>query len=150
MKIVGKIEEIWIILKTGHTIFSQAIDPKFDHDLFGAMLMALNQFAKETTNQECSTIKLGTIKLTIKHCEDLNLMIVARSNIDVKDKIINNYLDKIHSILRSRFKDKLENWNGDLSIFSDLGKYINIKDDKDNFYKILKLEISKKKLEELF
>ncbi|MHC1591176.1 MAG: hypothetical protein ACXQS8_03755 [Candidatus Helarchaeales archaeon] len=128
------INELWIITESGLTIYNQKVDDVVDADLFGGFISALNQFAKQLGEDEFKTIEMGDCRLIVKRCEECKVLFVTRSDKKVKLKSVEEYLECIKENFYEKFKDKLENWNGDLDEFKDISKVLNIKDDPKNFF----------------
>ncbi len=126
------IEELWIITDAGITLHNQRVEEKVDKDLFGGFIAALHHFTQELGEENCKKIRMGDSQLFLSACN--SLYFVARSDVDVKEKKVKAYLDKIMQAFITCYEKELESFNGNVAVFKDVDKIINIKKDSDNFF----------------
>jgi len=120
---MGKIiRDIWILSSDGITMYSRAYNPKVNEQLFGAVMSAINKFAEKITDGGLSSFELSDIKFTIIKKKDI--LFVANASLEEKDKQINKELSNISDKFFEVYANQLENFSGDVSIFSDFEQHI--------------------------
>jgi len=102
-----------------HRIFNE----KFDDQLFGGLMSALNSFAEELTNEGLSNFELQDKRYTLIRKYDI--LFVASSSNKIKMKKV---IEELQSIVDHFFDlypiEILETWEGDVAIFHDFEKEI--------------------------
>ena len=119
---VKVIQDLWILTDAGIVLFNRVYDPKVCAQLFGALMTALDSYSKEIGmgHGGINNIEIKNIRFTI--IRNRNLLFVANSSKKFKEKKVLNELDKISERFitkYSEFINDFENWNMEISIFSD-------------------------------
>jgi len=126
---LGKvIQDIWILTDGGVVVFSRTFDTKVDDQLFGALMTALNAFANELSDGGLTNFELSNIKFTLLKANDF--IFIANSSNKVKEKKVQKALKKISEKFYAKYSINLENWDCDITLFSDFED--NIKDKLEN------------------
>ena len=138
MKKIPIIQEIWIIMRNGLPIFSQNISNdqeglEINRDMFSGFVAAINAFTSEIGLNNCRVIETKSSKLVFSHFHSLNLTFVGRSNKNIDNSEIYDYLESIKSRFILKYKEVISNWNGTVSEFEGISKNIDIKKDKKNW-----------------
>jgi len=118
------IRDLWILTNTGVTLFTQVADQeKVNPQLFGALMSALNTFAEQLSDGGISNFEMSNMKFSI--VKRRGFLFVGSAPNKVKEKrvigelkIISDKFFEVYSI------ERLANWDNDISIFSDFGKYV--------------------------
>jgi len=119
---VKVIQDLWILTDAGIVLFNRVYDPKVCAQLFGALMTALDSYSKEIGmgHGGINNFEIKNIRFTI--IRNRNLLFVANSSKKFKEKKVLNELDKISERFitkYSEFINDFENWNMEISIFSD-------------------------------
>jgi len=140
MKNIPIIQEIWIIARNGLLIGSSKIsydknDLGIDEDMFSGFIAAINAFTFEIGLDKCRVLETKSLKLAFSHYPDLDLTFVSKStrNKNIDNSEILNYLEYIKSKILQKYKKIIRNWNGSVSEFKGISKYIDIEKDKKNW-----------------
>lgn len=129
------LQDIWIITSDGIVLFSRVFDPKLKNQLFGALMSALESFAKHVSSEGLSNFELSEKRFSIK--KKHNLIFAANYSKKEKEKKANRQLDYIIDAFFNKYPvDVLKNWDGDVSPFSDFEDEIKdtFKDPVKNFW----------------
>ncbi|MFO7795537.1 MAG: hypothetical protein ACQERB_06030 [Promethearchaeati archaeon] len=120
---MGKIlRDLWILSSDGITMYSRVYNPKVNEQLFGAIMSAINKFAEQIADGGISSFELSDIKFSI--IKKNEILFVANADLEEKDKRINQELSNISDKFFEVYSDKLEKWDGDVSIFSEFEEKI--------------------------
>ncbi|MFX1275242.1 MAG: hypothetical protein ACFFBP_11290 [Promethearchaeota archaeon] len=122
---MGKIiQDIWILTKTGISVYNRVYDPeKLDQQLFAMLMSAINSFADEVYIGGISSFELSDKKFSIIKHNDF--LFVANSDPKVKCKKVVNELEAIsEKFFKAYPHNVLENWDGDVSIFDNFEDHI--------------------------
>jgi len=120
---MGKIlRDLWILSSDGITMYSRVYNPKVNEQLFGAIMSAINKFAEKVADGGISSFELSEIKFSI--IKKNEILFVANADLEEKDKRINQELSSISDKFFEVYSDKLEKWDGDVSIFSEFEEKI--------------------------
>lgn len=145
---VAKIQELWIIARNGLHIFSQKISNnhkdleennlhnrsrKIDDDLFSGFVAAINAFTSEIGLDKCRVLETKSSKLVFSHFRTLDLTFVGRSNKNIDNSEIFEYLKNVKSKFISNYNDIMKNWSGSVGEFKGINKKIDIVKDKKNW-----------------
>jgi hypothetical protein len=87
------IQDLWISLKSGIVLFSYVKNEKINPDLFGAMIAALDSYAKNLSEGGLCNFDLGEMKITL--LEKNNLIFIANSSKKIKIQKIEEEINKI-------------------------------------------------------
>jgi hypothetical protein len=117
------LQDLYIISEGGIVLYHRIFDEKFDDQLFGGLMSALNSFAEELMNEELSNFELQDKRYTFIRRNDI--LFVASSSKKIKTKRI---IDELELIVKSFFDlypvEFLETWEGDVAIFLNFEKEI--------------------------
>ena len=68
-------------------------------DLLGGFLAAISNLSKELDKSKASSVLLGSTRLSLLDIEKQDLMVAARSDVDTKEKKVNEVLLKLRQRL---------------------------------------------------
>ncbi len=118
---MGKIlQDIWIINNSGIVIYNRVFEEKIDAQLFGALMTALNNFAKELVNEGLSSFNLK--KKRYSFAKRNNLLFIVSSDKKYKEKNVHKELEILIDAFFKNYEEELEDWKGEIDIFSDFEK----------------------------
>jgi hypothetical protein len=121
--VVKVLQDLYIISEGGIVLYHRIFNEKFDVQLFGGLMSALNSFAEELTNEGLSNFELQDKRYTLIRKNDI--LFVASSSNKIKTKKV---IEELQSIVNHFFelypKEILETWEGDVAIFLDFEKDI--------------------------
>jgi len=114
---------MWIISEGGLVVFSRVYEKTLDDQLFGALLTALNSFAEEIAQDGLSNFELSNMRFTI--LKRAHFIFIANSDKKFKPKKVLQELRTVMDIFFTVYsKETLDNWDGDMSIFSNFERDI--------------------------
>ncbi len=114
---------MWIISEGGLVVFSRVYEKTLDDQLFGALLTALNSFAEEIAQDGISNFELSNMRFTI--LKRAHFIFIANSDKKFKSKKVLQELRIVMDIFFTVYsKETLDNWDGDISIFSNFERDI--------------------------
>ncbi|MFX1337526.1 MAG: hypothetical protein ACFFDK_02850 [Promethearchaeota archaeon] len=124
------IQDLWILTNGGIVLFNRVYDPKVSAQLFGALMTALDSYSREIGIGDggLQNFEIKNIRFTI--IRKNNLLFVANSSKRFKEKKVLNELDIISERFFSKYSDifdDFENWNMEISVFSDFEEEIEDK-----------------------
>jgi len=111
------LQDIWILSEGGIVVFNRVFNPKINEQLFGALMTALNSFAEELTEGGPMSFELSSVRYTI--FKSNNFLFIANSSKKIKEKSIKEELKKISEKFFIKYSKTLENWDNEISVFSD-------------------------------
>ncbi|MFW9865745.1 MAG: hypothetical protein ACFFEN_06550 [Candidatus Thorarchaeota archaeon] len=130
------IQDIWILNDAGAVLFNRVFDKKVDEQLIGALISALNLLAEELERGGLSNFELKDKKYIILKKNGISF--ISNSPKKAKEKKVQeemkNIVDKFFKLYP---KEIFDNWDNDVSIFSDFEKHIkdSLQDTIDKFEK---------------
>ncbi|MBD3198124.1 MAG: hypothetical protein GF317_23945, partial [Candidatus Lokiarchaeota archaeon] len=114
---MGILQDIWVLTSDGITLYNRVFNPKINEQLFGALMSAINQFAEQVAEGGISSFELSDKRFTIIRKE--KLLFIASAATVQKEKKVKQELTRICDQFLELYSDKLDNWNSDISIFSN-------------------------------
>ena len=111
------LQDIWILSEGGIVVFNRVYNPKINEQLFGALMTALNSFAEELIEGGPMSFELSSVRYTIFKTNDF--LFIANSNKKIKEKRVKEELQKISEKFFIKYAEPLENWDSEISVFSD-------------------------------
>lgn len=122
---MGKIlRDIWILTKTGVTLFSRVMSEKINPQIFGGIMSALNIYAEKLTNGGISNFTLSNIRFAI--IKRNNLLFIGNASSKIKIKRVVSELELISEKFIIMYpKEVLENWDSDVALFTDFKNQID-------------------------
>jgi len=121
---LGKVlRDIWILTETGLTVFSRAIDPRVNPQLFGGLMSALNMFAENLSEGGMTNFELSNIRFTI--VKKNQFLFIANSSNQFKIKKVLNELKIISKKFFKIYPEEIiRSFNTNLKVFADFENYI--------------------------
>ena len=114
---------MWIISEGGIVVFSRVYEETLDEQLFGALLTALNSFAEQIAQEGLSNFELGANRFTI--LKRSHFIFIANSDKKIKPRKVLQELRTVMDIFFTVYsKETIDNWDGDISIFSNFERDI--------------------------
>ncbi|MHA1723454.1 MAG: hypothetical protein ACTSXH_01230 [Promethearchaeota archaeon] len=128
--------DLWILSDAGIVLFHRHFNEKFDDQLFGALITALNSFAEELVKGGITNLKIGDSIFYIKKKHDYLFIINVKKNYNIK-KVEEEMDNIITSFFNAYPKEILDNWDGDIDIFKGFEDKIidNLKETAKKFEK---------------
>ncbi|TKJ23646.1 MAG: hypothetical protein CEE43_03005 [Promethearchaeota archaeon Loki_b32] len=130
------IQDIWILNDAGAVLYHRIFNKNVDDQLIGALMSALNLLAEELERGGLSNFEIKDKKYII--LKQHGLSFIVNSSKKTKEKKIK---EEMKSIVNKFFnlypKEMLNNWDNDVSIFTDFEKHIkdSLQDTIDKFEK---------------
>ncbi|TFG00071.1 MAG: hypothetical protein EU541_03325 [Promethearchaeota archaeon] len=122
---LGEVKEIWFFsADAGLLLYSYAPMTEVDHDLVGGFLTALKQLSIEVTQQQLSSITVGTDRYSLYQEEGQNLFILGRSNIRSNERKVNKILGIIYSRFLKEYSGRLKKFSGNVGFFHSFDSII--------------------------
>ncbi len=111
------LQDIWILSEGGIVVFNRVFHPKINEQLFGALMTALNSFAEEIIKGGPMSFELSLVRYTIYKSN--TFLFIANSAKKIKEKSVKEELRKISEKFFSKYSNVLENWDYEITVFSD-------------------------------
>lgn len=111
------VQDLWILSEGGIVIFNRVFNPKINEQLFGALMTALNSFAEELIEGGPMSFELSSVRYTIFKTN--TFLFIANSDKKNKEKSVKEELKKISEKFFLKYSNTLENWDYEISVFSD-------------------------------
>jgi hypothetical protein len=121
-----KFLQLWIIEKNGISLIAAekpGLESTINPALFSGFLSAIQSMA-----QEClDSIKMKDSKIMIIPVEkNIPFFVVGRASLKEKDPNIQKELIHIRDMFLHDYREKLQNWDGDVSCFDSFQKKISM------------------------
>jgi hypothetical protein len=121
------IEELWIFSDDGIPLVEIYKNPELDNGLMGGFFSAIESFSKEVTGSGIKSIVLGDDKYVLTRCLEDRIILVCKTEKNVKKKTIDKFLDVIVNFFEELYSvEDVKNWHGDLSIFDEFKKKLEV------------------------
>ncbi len=114
--LVKVLQDIWILDKAGIVVFHRTFG-ELDAQLFGGLMSALNSFSKNLSEEGLTSFEISKKKFAIYRRK--KFLFVGNAATKVKEKRIFKELEIIADKFFQTYEDILENWQGDISLFSN-------------------------------
>ncbi|MFX0072560.1 MAG: hypothetical protein ACFFAO_15855 [Candidatus Hermodarchaeota archaeon] len=124
---VKVIQDLWILTEAGIVVFNRVYDPRVSAQMFGALMTALDSFAKGIGVGESglNSFDVSDIRFTI--VKSKSFLFVANSSKKIKNKRVIDALEEISQLFFTKYSKILadfENWNMEITVFKDFEKDI--------------------------
>lgn len=128
------LQDIWILDKAGIVVFHRTFED-LDAQLFGGLMSALNSFSKNLSEEGLTSFELSEKRFAIHRRGEF--LFVGNSANKVKEKRIFEELEVIANKFFDIYGDILENWQGDINVFSNFENHIedSLQETVDKFEK---------------
>lgn len=128
------LQNVWILTRTGATLFSRELNSTFDEQYFGMFMSALNTYAEAFVGGGISSLEISDIRFSfvIKN----GLIFVGTSPIKTKERKVFQEIEFIKNKFFNMYgTDVLDKFDGDLSQFDGFEKEIKslFEDNLQNF-----------------
>ena len=114
------LQDIWIIDDAGIVLYNRVFNERVDATLFGALMSALNNLTKEILNDGLTSFKLKDKLYSIARRKEITF--IVSSDIKFKEKNVYKEFEILIESFFENYKEELENWKGQIDIFSDFEK----------------------------
>ncbi len=119
------IKNLWIMIESGVVLFDYHYDIVVDPNLFGPMMSALTLLS----DGGLTSFELGKTKSVVYLYKKKVLLFIANCSKKVKEKKVNNELDKIADKFFAKYPDDyndnfLMNWTGEIGKYEDFEEEI--------------------------
>ena len=121
------IEEIWIFTRDGIPIAEFGSKKNFKQEMVGGFLSAIKTYCQEVSGSELKSFSMGDFKFMCVSALKNSIIICCKSAMSVKEKNIQKMIKVITKMFNEMFSvEELENWNGDISLFDDFSKKLDL------------------------
>ena len=120
-------QDIWILIKSGITVFRKVKNQYIEDQLFGALMSTLEIFTKKVFDGDLSTFGFGTIQFVLY--QKNNFIFVGSYSKKVKERKALKELEYIADKFFETYSSELLNniltkWDGNIEIFSNFSKIL--------------------------
>ncbi|MFX1260293.1 MAG: tetratricopeptide repeat protein, partial [Promethearchaeota archaeon] len=122
--VLGELKELWVLYEDGTTLFSYAPETKFDPNLFGGFLTALQSFSLELTSEYMDSMTMGLDQYTFYREENCNIFIMGRSSVKTSMNLVTKSLKTIYKNFWNQYEKFLEKFDGFVGRFSNFINWI--------------------------
>ena len=118
-KLKTKLDDFWILTKTGVLIYQSSKEKSYDEQFFGMLLSALNMFAEQISNGGLSSFDLANKRFSF--IEKNQIIFLGSSASNLKEKTAKKELEAVIKLFFKLYpEDLMNNWTGNVHIFSKL------------------------------
>ena len=124
------IEEIWILSKSGVTLFNQRADGKEDPakaQFIGGMFSAINTISEEMNAGGFNSMAVGMKRLSIVKDREHELFFVGMADAGVKEQKVVNAMIQLKAFFVDCFKKELASGDCEVSVFEQARDAISLK-----------------------
>ncbi|TFG27745.1 MAG: hypothetical protein EU532_06815 [Promethearchaeota archaeon] len=122
---LAPIKEIWIYsTSTGVGLYNYSPETKVDIDLLGGLMIALQQFSVQISQEELQVMDIGEDRYLIHKEKEYDFFILGRSNLKTPIEIIEKILSKIYRRFWKEYSQEIKYFRGNVSIFRGFTKII--------------------------
>ena len=123
------IDDLWIVNNDGIVLFSSD-EHKFDDNLFGAFLSAINMFVKEFSNDMLRNFEISDKRYIL--IKEQSLLFVASTSNNVSDESIKNQMNQIiERFLQLYPQEFFKTWNYNTNEFEKFEAEVLFTNDKE-------------------
>ncbi|MBD3194242.1 MAG: hypothetical protein GF317_04250 [Candidatus Lokiarchaeota archaeon] len=133
---VKVLQDLWILASdSGIVLYSRTFDNNVDVQLFGGLMSALNSFAEVLSKEGLTSFELSDKRFAI--IKRKNISIIGNASTKVKEKKLIEELQIIADKFFVLYSDILDNWDGDINLFSNFEEKIedSLEETVDKFKK---------------
>lgn len=117
------IDDLWILTEEGTVIFSRVLNAKIQDQLFGALMSALNIFSQKLSDEGLKQFKLSKMQFVLMKSK--NFLFIANTLRKGKSQKVDFELTQVINLFFKRYSSVLEQWDGDITVFSDFIKDVD-------------------------
>ena len=117
------IDDLWILTEEGTVIFSRVLNAKIQDQLFGALMSALNIFSQKLSDEGLKQFKLSKMQFVLMKSK--NFLFIANTLRKDKSQKVEFELTQVINLFFKRYSSVLEQWDGDITVFSDFIKDVD-------------------------
>ena len=117
------IDDLWILTEEGTVIFSRVLNAKIQDQLFGALMSALNIFSQRLSDDGLKQFKLSKMQFVLMKSK--NFLFIANTLRKDKSQKVEFELTQVINLFFKRYSSVLEQWDGDITVFSDFIKDVD-------------------------
>ncbi len=121
------ISRILIIASGGLLCYTKTfgIETHVDSDLVSGFLTAISNFAKEIKGGEIKSLNFRNFNFLYEYDQDLDCMFVIIIDIEDLEDEARNKLGIMKNEFLSRYRNNLNNWTGDVTIFKTFDQFVD-------------------------
>nr|MDO8081538.1 hypothetical protein [Candidatus Freyarchaeota archaeon] len=118
------IKAFYVLLKTGESLFYKVYGRNHvDESLFSGFLGAVYNFAREIGHGDIQTMEMGDAKVICEVSGNLIFVVVVEKDDDEQE--IKNFLSSASKTFLNRFREELEGWRGNVTVFRPFAKELD-------------------------
>ncbi len=121
------IDDVYLIDDSGTLIHhaTRRLNPNMDEDILSSMLVAIQEFVKDAfkgeDNVTLKSMEFGDKKINIHKGKHLILATISSAKLSKK---LEEKAKEVLSEIEEKYKDVIENWDGDVSAFRGVGEIL--------------------------
>jgi tetratricopeptide (TPR) repeat protein len=115
---IGILKDIWAYTKTGMEIFGYAPEMKFDSELFGGFLTALQSLSVEISDSTLDAIVIGNSRYNIYREENAEFFLLSRSLTKDNEQTVKATLKILYTRFQKEYGEHLVDFRGNIGPFS--------------------------------
>lgn len=124
---MSTIEKLWIFSESGVPIADFNEEDETDHTLVSSLMSAIHSFTENISGKKLKSFQTGKNQYTCVKCLKGNIIIVMQSSNSSKQKNIMKTCEILKDIFEKMYTiDQIENWDGDLSLFDEYKRKVDL------------------------
>jgi len=126
-KMSSVLKELWVFSQAGIPIVEFSKETGLDKFLMGSFVSAIKLYSQHLSEKGLNSFILENHKFIIKSLLEGNAILVCRTNVDMKDKKIDEQCDVIARIFEELYKpEDIKKWDGTLSYFDEFKEKLDL------------------------
>lgn len=121
---LGAVKEIWVYTDSGMELFSYAPETRFDPDLLGGFLSAMQSFSLELRQEKLHGLVIGNDRYIIYREPDRAFYILGRAGLRAPESSIHRVLQQVYARFYEEFGEALDDSVVDMSGFARFGEVL--------------------------
>jgi hypothetical protein len=116
------INEFWIITDHGIPLFNYSPNKDLDPNLISGFFSAIQKYSsqiKDLNEGYINSFSFGDSVFNFLINPKYKLFFISKSSNKIKSKLINKHLKEIQKMFIGRFEEKINNFDGEVSIFQN-------------------------------
>ncbi len=109
------IRDLWIIDESGTVLWNRVFEKKVEEQMFGALMRAIDSFAREISDNGLSSFEFGNTRFTF--AKKNNFIFIGNAAKSVKDKKVQKELAQISDKFFREYSGELNHYDNDISVF---------------------------------
>lgn len=124
---MAAIEGVWVFTQDGIPMVDFYTENSGDTALFSSFMSAVQSFTKQASGKDLNSFQIGDSKYNCVKCLKDSIYLIIKAHKNIKENKIYQICEIITDIFEQMFsEEQLSCWDGDLSLFDEFKKKIDL------------------------